>query len=167
MTLKYLAYGSNLLNQRLLERVPSCRYLESVYVPAYRLNFDVRGIDGSGKCNMFHTGNTEDVVHAAVYEIARSEKVLLDAFEGDSYAVQEMTVSGQDEHDVFVYIGKANYLVQNLPPFEWYRDIVVAGARSRGFPDSYVAQIIAHKFIHDPDQTRHAEHQRIIRLGEK
>lgn len=163
MTLKYLAYGSNMLNQRLLERVPSSLYIESVKLNGYQLDFSVKGIDGSGKCNMRYTGRSEDHVHAAVYHMAKEEKVLLDAFEGDSYAVEILTVEGRQTHEVFVYLGKPEYLDSTLKPFCWYRDIVLHGARSREYPETYLQTIAAVEAERDTDENRHQEHQRIIR----
>lgn len=166
MILKYFAYGSNMLHQRLVERVPSCRLIDKVCLTGYSLNYHVTGMDGSGKCNIIETGYSHDQVYGVVFEMSAAQKYMLDAAEGRGYAICQLKVRGeQAEHEVFAYIGKPRYLDKSIRPFSWYKEIVVHGARSHGFPEEYINQLQQVDIDHDPDQERSAKHMRIIQLS--
>ena len=91
---------------------------------------------------------------------------MLDAAEGRSYAIKEMKVSGKRaEHDVFAYVGISTYLDKSIRPFSWYKEIVVHGARSHGFPEEYIKKLQQVDVYNDPDQERSAKHLRIIQLS--
>ena len=51
--INYFAYGSNLHPMRLMERVPSAKFVGTVEIKKYRLTFHKKSIDDSSKCNMF------------------------------------------------------------------------------------------------------------------
>jgi gamma-glutamylcyclotransferase len=60
--MKYFAYGSNMLTERLRARVGGAAALSKVCVCGYRVRFHKRSDDGSGKCNIIETGSHEDRV---------------------------------------------------------------------------------------------------------
>lgn len=47
--MKYFAYGSNMLTERLRARCPSAHPIGTGIAMGFRLNFSKRGEDGSGK----------------------------------------------------------------------------------------------------------------------
>ena len=55
--MKYFAYGSNLLHQRLQARTPSARPLFTGTLTEHDLRFHKIGDDNSGKADCFFTGN--------------------------------------------------------------------------------------------------------------
>jgi len=91
--LRYFAYGSNLLPERLRERVPSACLFGSGYVNGRTLRFHKLGGDGSGKCDCHATGDPNDRLWGAVYEMDAHEKPDLDAVEGPGYTAIEVEVS--------------------------------------------------------------------------
>ncbi|MCG6868740.1 MAG: gamma-glutamylcyclotransferase [Gammaproteobacteria bacterium] len=91
--LRYFAYGSNLLPQRLRERAPSARLVGSGHVDGRTLRFHKLGGDGSGKCDCHATGDPNDRLWGAVYEMDAHEKPDLDAVEGPGYTAIEVEVS--------------------------------------------------------------------------
>ena len=81
-TFHYFAYGSNLLSTRLQQRTPSARALAPAVLEGHALRWHKAGADGSGKCDVVAVDGAGHRVIGVVYEIARSEKPLLDAAEG-------------------------------------------------------------------------------------
>lgn len=163
MTLKYFAYGSNMLHYRLWERVPSCRVLDRVSLTGYSLNYFIRGADDSGKCNIIQTGNLSDQVHGVVFEMATSELHHLDAAEGDSYTKQELVLSGENaDHKAFAYLGNSDFIDESLKPFDWYKAIVIEGAKSQNLPDGYIASLSQVSAVEDSNLVRSEKSFKII-----
>ena len=107
MYLNYLAYGSNLHPQRLLERVPTSKFLGKVEIRNYRLAFHKIGSDGSGKCNIIPSQEQSDIVHGALFQISYYEKPILDTYEGAGYYVDTISVNHQGEEiESFVYLAE-------------------------------------------------------------
>lgn len=164
MTLKYFAYGSNMLHFRLWQRVPSCRVLDRVSLAGYSLNYFIRGADDSGKCNIIETANPDDCVHGVVFEMAESDLKSLDIAEGDSYYKRTLSLSGQHaDHQAFVYLGNADYIDDSLQPFDWYKEIVVAGATSQKLPADYISRLVNVSAKADHDQQRSQQCFQILR----
>ena len=108
-------------------------------------------IDGSGKCTI--TQGAEGV-HFAVYEIAKSEKPLLDAIEGLGKGYDELTVHLPEYGDCQTYVAVAQVIDTALEPMDWYKALVLLGCRVNGFPDTYVRRIDALSSTVDPDVAR-------------
>jgi hypothetical protein len=168
--IKYLAYGSNLHPQRLRERVPSCEILETVNITGYLLKFHKRSHDGSGKCNIHHTGNQNDYVPGVIYEISATEKVLLDQYEGvgNGYDVVEIDILGSEcLHNVFAYIANPSHIDDSLQPYDWYRDLVLQGSLYHDMPEWHINFIRDTSTVKDPDEKRQREHLNLLNRLDK
>lgn len=163
--LHYLAYGSNLYPRRLQYRVPSARAIGTVGLMGWQLNFHKRGQDASAKCNILQTGITADVVYGAVYEMLVSEKDKLDKVEGlnSGYSLAQIEIAGQRK--VFFYQAEDEYIDDELLPFDWYKELVVAGGRFHAFPETYLAQINCVNTMQDYDKARHQHHMTILNIS--
>ena len=161
-----LAYGSNLHPLRIAQRVPSARLCGMVRLEGYRLAFRKRGRDRSAKCDLEITGETTDAAYGAVYSVSPPEIAVLDRFEdvGAGYSREHLRlrVNGQ-WLDVFVYLANQSHVVAGLEPYDWYKGLVLAGARRHGFPSAYLARIDAVTDRPDPDQARRREMHRLLR----
>jgi gamma-glutamylcyclotransferase len=163
--LKYFAYGSNLHPVRLLRRVPDSQFLCLARVSGYRLCFHKRAKDGSAKADAFYTGQQEHVIHGALYRMPESSREILDRFEGVGfgYQVRQLEVTaGDSRHEAFIYIAQETYIEPELPPYEWYKDLVLLGAAHHGMPEGYVNTIARVNSIPDPSADRHQEHVEIL-----
>lgn len=153
----YLAYGSNLHPLRLAQRVPSARLVGTVPLPGYRLAFHKRGMDGSAKCDLELTDNPAQVAHGAVYTVSLAEIGRLDRLEDlhVGYFKQRVTlrVDGQ-ALTAFVYFASQTHIEPGLAPYDWYKGLVLAGARRHGFPPEYVDDIATVRHAEDPDVGR-------------
>ena len=160
----YAAYGSNLLPLRLSLRLPTARFAGTAKLGGNRLCFHKRSKDRSGKCNIV-SGN--DRVHLAIYELNGEEKAALDQIEGVGmgYSVEQIEVPNFGE--CFTYVATASFIDDDLRPYSWYKELVLAGCESLKLPNDYIAMIQAITAIVDPDQARHADNMKIVEQARK
>jgi hypothetical protein len=162
----YFAYGSNLHPVRLTERVPSAKFVAAVELTHHDLAFHKKSHDGSGKCNLLHTGAESDMVHGAIYQLDPEHKAILDRHEGkgSGYVDKPLNVRHQGrDFSCFTYLAQPTHIVDHLQPYHWYKKLVLLGARYLQFPHSYIAAIESVKSIDDPDESRTKEHDDLIR----
>ena len=163
--LHYFAYGSNLHPVRLTERVPSAKFVGAVELAYHNLAFHKKSHDGSGKCNLLHTGAEFDLVHGAIYQLDSEHKALLDKYEGkgSGYTDKPLKVQHQgQDYSCFTYLAQPSHIVDHLQPYHWYKKLVLLGARYLQFPHSYLAAIESIKSFDDPDASRRKEHDVLI-----
>lgn len=156
----YFAYGSNLHPVRLMERVPSAKFICVTEIKKHALTFHKKGKDGSTKCDLFQTGEEADVVYGAIYTLDASDKAALDGFEGKGagYMDTQILLRFTDkEYNCFTYIAQQSHIVENLQPYHWYKKLVVLGAEYLKFPDAYISAIESVESKEDPDEIRKEE----------
>lgn len=159
----YLAYGSNMWRRRIELRLGTCKMLGVASLRGFSLRFHKRGGDGSGKCDAYHTGDITDTLYGVVYSLSEYQREMLDGFEGPGYASREVPVRTRSGMlTAYTYVAKVGHLQPELQPFEWYKSIVVAGARAHLLPADYIERLTAVCAVTDPDSTRHAHHQAIL-----
>ncbi|MEP5763364.1 MAG: gamma-glutamylcyclotransferase [Halieaceae bacterium] len=165
--MKYFAYGSNMSLRRLRERVPAVSMLGSCALSGHQLRFHKSGQDGSAKCDAFYTGQQEQLLHGALYEIDQGGKSALDRVEGLGMGYQEklvevVTAAGVCVEAVTYY---ATHIDENLLPFCWYRQHVLVGAQELGLPQPHVELIENTEAIRDPDGERHEQQLALYAAG--
>ncbi|HEY3047879.1 MAG TPA: gamma-glutamylcyclotransferase family protein [Polaromonas sp.] len=161
--IKYFAYGSNMLTARLRERVPSARPVDVAQLRGHSLVWNKRSRDGSGKCSVIASGREEDVVWGVLFELEAQEKGALDRVEGLGCGYDEGTV------EVMVIGGAVHaltYLATDtddaLQPYDWYKELVLAGAREHSLPQYYIEVLEFAHSIPDPDGERAGSNRRLI-----
>ena len=167
--MKYFAYGSNLLTRRLRHplRAPSAVVLGVAAAPGFVMRFHKIGTDGSGKCTLIPTGNDADVAPGVLYEFADSDLPGLDREEGvhlGAYARHSLRLRlpNGDPAEAMTYIAGERYIDAACVPFDWYRDLVVAGAREHRLPPAYVRELERTAAAPDPDAARAARARRLL-----
>jgi len=162
-TVLNFAYGSNMLLARLRERVPSARLRTVATLPGHVLCWHKLGQDGSGKCDVLPSGDPQAAVMGVVFELARVDKPRLDAAEdlGVSYAEKEVEVQTA-AGPVRAWVYHAILVDPAAVPFDWYKALVVAGAREHGLPAAYVAGLDAIASQVDPDAARAARNFALV-----
>ena len=156
----YFAYGSNMLEQRLKERVGSALPFSNAWIRGYEVRFRKISIDGSGKADLVETGDLEDIVHGVVYQFDPADWHALDKHEGatgtnpgyDRVPIQVHTDSGS--RDVTTYLARRGRIDESLKPYTWYRDLILCGAEQHGLPEDYRQKIENTMDIPDPDENR-------------
>lgn len=152
---RYFAYGSNLYLPRMQRRVPSALPLTVAQLPGYRLTFGKRSRDGSAKCTIEPAEAPEETVWGVIYRIDPGERPRLDEAEGPRYELIDLEVVTPDEERVavFTYRARPEYL-GHAWPYDWYRDLVLEGARQHALPAEYITRIAAVTGVPDPDPVR-------------
>ena len=166
---KYFAYGSNLLTRRLTDpsRAPSAIALGTASAPGFVMRFHKIGTDGSGKCTLIATGDHADVVYGVLYQFADSDLAGLDREEGvhlGGYArcsIRLRFPSG-GATEAMTYVAGDRYVDATCVPFDWYRDLCVAGAMEHGLPPRYVQELARTPAVPDPDGARSAQAHQLL-----
>jgi len=155
--IRYLAYGSNLHPLRLGARVPSARAVGVVEMRGYTLAFHKRSIDGSAKCLVYGGQAPNHKTYGVVYELDAGEKADLDRYEGAGNGYYEHNLELQLNGETcapYLYLAQATHVDAGIVPYDWYKALVVAGARFHRFPAGYIAAIEAMPSQPDPDPGR-------------
>ena len=149
------AYGSNMLAARIRSRAAAAKPVGAAILERFKLRWNKRSQDGSGKCTIEETGRPDDFVWGVLYGLGPDEKKRLDQAEGlgRGYGERSVTVLW-DAKRLRVIVYYATSIDPAIKPYEWYRDLVVAGAREHDLPSQYVASLEATSTVTDPDAER-------------
>lgn len=171
----YFAYGSNLATPRIrqAERAPRARRVGTARLERHILRFHKRGDDGSGKCNVWCTGDDGDWAWGVLWEVAPAELERLDAVEGGGYRrlTLEVTVNGSEPgagpagdavREAETYVARHAYVDLDLSPYDWYKAIVLAGAREHALPRDWVRFLDTVDTWRDLDEARASRHWAIL-----
>jgi AIG2-like family len=161
--LHYFAYGSNLHPARLKVRAPSAKFVEVGVMPDRALRFCKRSVDGSAKCTLIPALGSR--AFGAVYRLDAADKAALDLEEGlgQGYREEWLGIPLREQVvRVFYYLATDNFVDFSLPPYHWYKRLVLAGARHLGLPPGYIATIELVQSIDDPDPERRARNETLL-----
>lgn len=161
----YFAYGSNLHPARLKQRVPSSQSIGWVELAKYDLRFHKIGIDNSGKCDAFFTGNAHDLLYGVVYSMRADERHLLDTAEGlgNGYNLYETRLLVDARPlKVFFYTAESAFINDVLTPYDWYKALVVEGAKFHRLPSTYIQTLQDVSAKEDSNKARTTEHMAIL-----
>ena len=164
-TIRYLAYGSNLLPARIEARLEDCRSLGSVRLDGWQLCFHKLGADGSGKCNLIE--DPSSVAYGAVYELSQSSKERLDSIEGVGNGYRDAEIELDQYGPAWVYLAESSHIADGLIPYDWYHAFVLYGAKYHDFPSDYIFDINRVTSAPDHDGTRRAENLAILESNQK
>ena len=162
----YFSYGSNMSFKRLNARISNITRLGVAALFNHDLRFHkVSKNDGSGKCDILETNDSEHLVIGVVYKIDPLKKLTLDAYEGLGYGYEEKQVSVEVNGGLvraFTYY--ATNIDQELKPLHWYKEHVLRGARENELPEHYIRKIEMIDSIDDHDLDRHSRELEIYSL---
>ena|SRR5688572_29392321 len=156
-TIAYAAYGSNLHPFRLTTRVPSARLVGTFAFGEMRLVFHKRSDDGSGKCTLLAAPSEPDSVHFALYELDARDKGRLDELEGLHRGYLEQSLKVTVNGTMYLpstYTASSSHLDGSLIPYDWYKEMVLLGAKYHRFPEPYVSAIEAITSARDSKRER-------------
>lgn len=155
----YFAYGSNLHPARMAARLAAPQLLDAIALPGWTRVFDKRGRDGSAKCTIVPAA---EGVHGALYALTPADKARLDAIEGLGTGYDELRLDLPSIGAASTYVARAEARASGLAIFDWYRDLVLAGALYLQFPAAEIARLAALPTVPDPDPARAALHARLL-----
>ncbi len=153
----YLAYGSNLHPARLEQRLGPVTRIGVAELFGYELRFHKRGADGSGKGNLLKASGRS--AWGVVFKLDGQQKKRLDKFEGDGYdCVEVEVIISRKNYPCFCYLAQQDWIDDGLLPHNWYRDLILYGARHAGFASEYIQAIENQNVqLDEPGQQKHAE----------
>ena len=125
----YFAYGSNMLTERLQDRVPSAEPVTTAHLPGRTLRFHKRSQDGSGKCNLIDALEESVAVHGVLFQFATDDFSALDEAEHRGYGYKRCRVHPQTADgsvEAFAYVAQPAYVDDALLPYDWYQALVTA-----------------------------------------
>jgi gamma-glutamylcyclotransferase len=160
-TFTYFAYGSNMLSRRLRARCPSAQVIGVGQVFGHVLEFSKRSADGSGKVTLVKSNAKDAQAYGVLFEIIVAEQAALDKAAGcgagyrrdDGFCVA-VADGRQGRQDVQASTYVATAVATDLPVYDWYRDLVLAGAREHKLPAEWIAALDGLAVIADPNPVR-------------
>ncbi|MFU8831852.1 MAG: gamma-glutamylcyclotransferase family protein [Wenzhouxiangella sp.] len=163
----YLAYGSNLHPARLEQRVGPVQCLGRVCLPGWQLCFDKRGSDGSAKANLRAAPGSDTEAWGAVFRLDRSQYGTLDRFEGCGRGYESFwldLIVDNKPVSALTYLTPSHWRLTHGEVYDWYRDLVILGARYQAFPDQAIEAIAAVPVVVDPNPDRAARSKRLVQV---
>ena len=135
----YFAYGSNMSPERLQARVPRIEPLGRACLIDWRLSFDKPSRDGSAKANIRR--QAKEVVWGVLWQIEVQDWATLDRFEPGYERVDCPVAPDLDQptRTAFTYVYPGP--VCDEPPFEWYLDHLLEGARVHDLPSNWQSKL--------------------------
>ena len=162
----YFAYGSNLWLPRLQCRVGAVRPVGIARLDHHVLAWHKMSKDGSGKCDIDQA--SDSFVLGVLYEVSPDKMELLDEAEGVGNGYRRTTLSvilGGHSTSAISYKAEAGHIDRGAAPYDWYKELVVAGARAHGLPDAYVAHLLNVGTKADPRPLRAAKERAQLELS--
>jgi gamma-glutamylcyclotransferase (GGCT)/AIG2-like uncharacterized protein YtfP len=154
MALYNFSFGSNMSSNRLLARLPEAKRVGTAILNGYDLTFDMYFKDGSGKCSIQKSSQSDAVVYGVVYQINAAEKATLDEIEGPGYDCTDIQVTLLTGQTLNTHCYIANTHDANTLPYDWYVKHVYRGALEAGVPKAYSDAILNRPQMVDSNKQR-------------
>ena len=160
----YFAYGSNMLTEWLQGRCPSAKFVDTARLADHKLEFSKKSIDCSGKATLVCADGLD--VYGVIFRIGCNEKSKLDTVEGPGYECKKIEVhqvSIDEKIEVYTYLATSRDTA--LKPYDWYHNLVLAGACQHKLPKTYQDFIrLAVESIDDkcPDREKRKEARKVL-----
>ena len=154
MSQNVFAYGSNMCSGRFRAyEVHPEGAGRSAVLRGYRLLFNKRSTDGSGKANVESREGAE--VWGVMYSIPDAELHLLDDGEiGYKRVTLPVRTTDNAESHAWVYIASPPNTGDGLRPYNWYKRFLVEGAIEHTLPPAYTATLESIDAVQDTDAAR-------------
>ncbi len=124
--MKYVAYGSNMVQEQMSVRCPDAKLIGTGYVSGARLEFYLHA-------TVERTGDMRNRVPVAVWEISKKDERNLDRYEGypSYYIKEEWPVHMNDDSEIkgMIYLMK---MIRKSPPHAQYYDGIANAYRRLG-----------------------------------
>lgn len=154
-----------MLVERLRARVPDAVVIGVALTTGRRLLFHKRSSDGSGKCDIPETENPTDIAYGVLYDLPEHQLPKLERAEGNGYMRSAICVlSGGSLVQASAFLAMPEQINDKLLPYDWYLDLVVAGARQHALPADYISILVGTSKQPDPFVNRPARIQAIKAL---
>lgn len=136
--MQYFAYGSNMLEDKIIGRCKSARFSRVAKLDNYCLKFNKISIDGSGKANI--EKSRSDFVWGVVYEMSNEDINKLDVFE-KGYQRTEISLIDRNGIVMIAQTYISEKVNEELRPTKQYLKEVVDGAIMHKLPEEYIMHL--------------------------
>jgi gamma-glutamylcyclotransferase len=140
--IKYFAYGSNLSNRQMKDRVGDWKSADKASLHKWKLIFNVKSKTWcGGAANIIRTGNPDDVVWGAIYQITldQLDKLTKD-YEKVSPKRKKVEVNGQKRvASTYIFSGKR----PKLKPTAGYLETLIEGLKDHGYQEEIVQSVVS------------------------
>lgn len=133
----YFAYGSNLLKEQMIERTGNALKKSNFTLKRYKIFFNKKSYDGTGKANIVYTGNKEDEVEGVLYKVTQDEINKLDHTEG-GYE-RRIIDTGKDYTKAYAYMSINT--CKSLKPSDEYLKKILKGAAQNRLSNDYINKL--------------------------
>ena len=125
--MKYIAYGSNMVQEQMAYRCPDAKLIGMGYLEGAQLEFYLHA-------TVERTGNKRNRVPVAVWEISQRDEINLDRYEGvaGGYYIKEtwpVVMNDGSQIEGMIYIMK---LIRQAPPYQEYYHGICSAYRKLG-----------------------------------
>ena len=125
--MKYIAYGSNMVQEQMAFRCPNAKLIGMGYIEGAQLEFYLHA-------TVERTGKKRNRVPVAVWEISRSDEISLDRYEGvaGGYYIKEtwpVVMNDGSQIEGMIYIMK---MIRQAPPYQDYYQGICSAYRKLG-----------------------------------
>jgi len=134
---KYFAYGSNMLVQRLQQRVCSVVDQGLASLADYAWCCNKLGVDGTAKANLIDKPGAR--VFGVLYMINPSDWSLLDQIEGGYQRIEVNVCCAGKTHKAWTYIST---LLTKQTAKSTYLDYILQGAEEHHLPQEYIEKTL-------------------------
>jgi gamma-glutamylcyclotransferase len=157
------AFGSNMCSARLRNYgvAPDTKG-QAALLQDYRLVFNKKSVDGSGKANVeSHNG---EQVWGVIYFIPDEHLPKLDKGEGTGYRRERIPINMADGTiiEAWTYLASNPSTRAVLLPYSWYKQFLIEGAKEHGLPLTYLRELELIPANQDHDKQRDSEKRALI-----
>ena len=136
------------------ERTPSARAIGPAVLRGFVLRWNKRSTR-DGPASAASRSRPEDLVWGVKYEVNAEDKNAIDRFEGLGAGYEERRVVVEfDGGPVEAWAHYATDIDPTIKPYDWYRDLVIGGAREHSLPEVYIRELEAVPVMEDADRER-------------
>lgn len=161
------SYGSNMLLQRLIERIESVEVIGVHELKGFTLVFNKKSTkDGSTKANIQETKDRNDSVWGVIHKVPLIDKPILDKCEGlgNGYLLINFNLSIEDEsRSIHSYVATEYRYLEEGKPYDWYLNFVIEGAIENDLPEDYIDKLKAIDSEIDMNVERRKKNEAILK----
>jgi len=127
-TVFYFAYGSNMNEEQMNERVPGAARVGIAYLREHRVVFNKRSNDGTGKANIVPDKQAGLGVWGLMFELTKEQLRTLGKHEKGYFQKEVIVTANGEAKQAVTFIAEPSALEQ-IPPSESYLQRILHGAR--------------------------------------
>lgn len=141
MATLYFAYGPNMNQQKIKEKIPQIRFLKRAYLQDYKFVYDGTGdtLKRKSFANVIEKKGCR--VWGALYEVDEKEQSLLDEVEGYPFYEKKIVEVKDDSGNTYKALIYCRKFKSPATPTREYRKVIIQGAKECKLPEDYILKI--------------------------